>query len=186
MQSHLRRERSSVLPASPRCSVSLHWSQQFDSIISNFTAPGLGLFEVHRFFILILGTAFTSLLMAETGTLDSLGDLRWKNRVILVDAATETMIGQLEARQPEMDERQLLWFCVVSGEIHTNYGGELGDGLLGQLNDGYLHKYGFPVLLIGKDGGIKSRDQTLDIDSYLIQIDSMPMRQSEMDASRTK
>lgn len=140
---------------------------------------------MHKLFILILGIAFSAHLMAETGTLDSLGEKRWTNRVILVDKATETMVGELEARRAEMDERQLLWFCVVSGEIDTNYRGELGDSLLGQLKQDYFEKSGFPVLLIGKDGGIKSRDQTLDIDRYLIQIDSMPMRQSEMNSSPT-
>lgn len=123
--------------------------------------------------------------MAENGTLNSLGDLRWKNRLILVAEATEKTVGELEARQAEMDERQLLWFCMIGDEIHTNYGGALGNDLMRQFNEGYFHTSGFPVLLIGKDGGIKSRDQSLDIDRYLMQIDSMPMRLSEMDSSPT-
>ena len=140
---------------------------------------------MHKLFILIFGTGIAALLMAENVTLYSLDDLQWKNRIIVVDEATETIVGELEARKTEMEERQLLWFCIVNGQVRTNYGGELSDDLMRQIEEDYLRKSGSPVLLIGKDGGIKSRDQQLDFDDYLAQIDSMPMRQSEMRSSAT-
>jgi hypothetical protein len=35
-------------------------------------------------------------------------------------------------------------------------------------------------MLIGKDGGIKASNPSLDMGDYFAQIDSMPMRQAEM------
>ncbi|WP_349559152.1 DUF4174 domain-containing protein [Marinobacter sp. NFXS9] len=41
----------------------------------------------------------------------------------------------------------------------------------------------FRVLLIGKDGGIKSRESSLDLDAVFRRIDAMPMRIREMRTS---
>ena len=45
-----------------------------------------------------------------------------------------------------------------------------------------LHKAdGFEAVRFGKDGGVKSRQQTtLDVDAFFANIDQMPMRQQEM------
>ena len=127
-----------------------------------------------------MSTVLSACLMAGTRTLNSLADLRWKHRIILVDEATERTASELEAHHAAIDERHILWFCEVNGQIRTNYQGELEDGFLRRLREEYFERTGFPVLLIGKDGGIKSRDQSLEIEDYLIQIDAMPMRQAEM------
>ena len=39
------------------------------------------------------------------------------------------------------------------------------------------------VLLIGKDGGMKSRESSLDLDAIFRRIDAMPMRKREMRTS---
>ncbi len=130
--------------------------------------------------ILMLGVVCSFCLFAESRALESLGDLRWKNRIILVDEATDRTVAELVAREPQFEERHLVWFCLVGDEIRTNYGGPLTKGLSTHLRRAYFDASGFPVLLIGKDGGIKSRDQALNIDAYLANIDGMPMRQREM------
>jgi hypothetical protein len=45
-----------------------------------------------------------------------------------------------------------------------------------------LHKAdGFEAVRFGKDGSVKSRQQTtLDVDAFFANIDQMPMRQQEM------
>ena len=74
----------------------------------------------------------------------------------------------------------IIWFCVANGQIRSNYRGSLGAGLPVQLKEDYFERTGSPVLLIGKDGEIKSANLSLDIDNYFLQIDAMPMRQAEM------
>lgn len=100
--------------------------------------------------------------------------------MILVDGASQRTVSELETRSDDIDERDLVWFCLVSDELRTNYRGALADGLVTHLRESYFDAGGAPVLLIGKDGGIKARDQTLDIEAYFSRIDGMPMRQAEM------
>jgi hypothetical protein len=123
--------------------------------------------------------------MAEERALGSVDDLRWKNRVILVDETHERVIRELEAQRAGIDDRGLLWFCVLNGEIRSNYEGLLEAGFLAHIREDYFAKTGFPVLLIGKDGGIKSRDLGLDIQGYFERIDAMPMRQAEIARSNS-
>ncbi len=122
----------------------------------------------------------TTNLLAENRALDSLSDLRWKNRIVLVENATDRTISELEDHRGGIHERQIVWFCVVNGEIQSNYQGELAGGFLDHLREEYFERTGFPVLLIGKDGWVKSSNPSLDIASYFAQIDAMPMRQAEM------
>ncbi len=129
---------------------------------------------------LVLGLVLSLGTMAETGPLSSLTDLLWTHRVILVGGASQQTLSELENRSGEIDERDLIWFCLVSGEVRTNYGGALADGFFTHLRESYFDTEGGPVLLIGKDGGVKSRDQELDIDAYFDRIDGMPMRRAEM------
>ena len=134
-------------------------------------------------FVVLTGLALSAYVHAESSPLRSISDLRWLNRIILVDGATRQTVKDLEARASEIDERQLVWFCVDSAGIQTNYRGTLDAGLLEHLREAYFDKSGFPVLLIGKDGGLKSRDRKLDIGDYLDKIDGMPMRRAEMESS---
>jgi hypothetical protein len=148
--------------------------------------PELSFFEqmIMRILVCFLfGLSLSASPMAKTGILESLADLRWKNRIILVDNATDRTVSALKARRAGIDERHVIWFCVVSGEIKSNYEGALGQGFVENLREDYFQRTEFPVLLIGKDGGIKSRNPSLDIDDYFLQIDGMPMRQAEMERS---
>jgi hypothetical protein len=138
-----------------------------------------GLLTLRGLALCVVGLMFPGPL-AETRALGSLADLRWKHRVFLVDDATERTVSALAARRDAIDERYIIWFCVVSGKLRSNYQGEVKDAFLDHLRQDYFEKTGFPVLLVGKDGGIKSRSMSLDIHDYLLQIDGMPMRQAEM------
>lgn len=133
-----------------------------------------------RIINLTIGLALSASVTAETTSLATLDDLRWKNRVILVDGFCEQAVEELKAREASLDERQLVWFCLDRDDIHTNFTGTLDAGFAPHLRETFFGKTGASVLLIGKDGGIKSRDSSLSLDQYLMQIDSMPMRQAEM------
>ena len=129
---------------------------------------------------LIAGLVLSTNLLAENKGLDSLDDLRSKNRVVLVSDATDRTVGELAAHRAAIDERHIIWFCVVNGEIRSNYQGVLEESFLSHLRKDYFERRGFPVLLIGKDGGIKSNNLSLNIEDYFKQIDAMPMRRAEM------
>ena len=76
----------------------------------------------------------------------------------------------------------MVWFLFANDELHSNYPGDLGNGFREQL----LERYFTPapaetmVVLIGKDGGVKSRSPDLDLEATFGLIDQMPMRKAEM------
>ena len=112
--------------------------------------------------------------------LNSLEELKWQNRVFIIDNANAKIIKELRSHKSGIEERHVYWFCVVGDAVETNYPGDVGNGFIKHLKTDYFGKYGHPVILIGKDGGVKSKDGKLNIIDYFGQIDEMPMRQSEM------
>jgi len=118
-------------------------------------------------------------------TLDDLESLRWQNRVILV-YAREPLLGKAIANLEEyaagIADRDIAWFALDGRALHTNYRGDVAEALQANL----LSRYFTPapadtaVLLIGKDGGVKSRSSDLDLEATFGLIDQMPMRRREM------
>lgn len=114
-----------------------------------------------------------------------LDDLRWKNRVFLVyvqEPETSEALTRLEEFKAEIEDRDIAWFVLDGSRMHTNYPGTLEDGLQSQI----LSRYFTPapsettLLLIGKDGGLKSRSSRLGFEEVFGLIDQMPMRMEEM------
>jgi hypothetical protein len=114
-----------------------------------------------------------------------LDDLRWKNRVFLVyvqEPETSEALARLEELEAEIEDRDIAWFVLGGSRMHTNYPGTLEDGLQSQI----LSRYFTPapgettLLLIGKDGGLKSRSTRLGFEEAFGLIDQMPMRVEEM------
>ena len=114
-----------------------------------------------------------------------LDDLRWKHRVILVFARepyTSNALANLEQLAAEVEERDIAWFVLDDNALHTNYSGKLEVDLRSQLLDRYFTPVPTEtaVLLIGKDGTLKSRSSNLDFEAEFGLIDQMPMRREEM------
>lgn len=112
--------------------------------------------------------------------LKSLADLKWEKRIILVKEKSDNGLRQLIDAVEGIDERHVVWFRLNDGKIKTNYKGELSKDFSEHLKTKYFEKFDENVFLIGKDGTIKSKDDKLNLKNYFGQIDSMPMRQSEM------
>lgn len=112
--------------------------------------------------------------------LENINQLKWKNRIFLIKTSGEEVINTLKEKSAGIDERHVIWFCLQDEKIITNYSGEIKPNFIAHLENDYFKKDYPLVLLIGKDGGIKSRDKVLSIRKYFELIDSMPMRQSEM------
>ncbi|MGR3453563.1 DUF4174 domain-containing protein [Pseudooceanicola sp.] len=110
-------------------------------------------------------------LAAETGDLDA---YRWEKRPVLVfapspeDPTFRRQIDLLERARPGLRDRDIVVLT------------DAAPGALGRLRTG-LALEGFAVLLVGKDGGVKLRDDAPVAPERLFAlIDRMPMRQREM------
>ena len=116
--------------------------------------------------------------------MNRLDDYQWKNRLILVQATSENGgdIETLRSARAEIDDRDIVWFVNTGSDVVSNQkvvSGSLETDIKAVLDES--RSYG-RVLLIGKDGGIKSRESSLDLDAIFRRIDAMPMRIREMRA----
>jgi len=114
-----------------------------------------------------------------------LDGLRWKYRVILVFAHEpfrSTALTNLNEFAAEIEEREIAWFVLDDREMDTNYDGKLERELRSDLMERYFNPVPTDpvVLLIGKDGALKSRLSDLDLEATFGLIDQMPMRREEM------
>ena len=109
----------------------------------------------------------------------------WQNRIILVqpksDCASTTKA--FNNQQAAVAERHVLWFVVCNDKIASNFNGVLSEQFIDKIKTKYFNHSNTNVILIGKDGGIKQRSDILDLASLFDLIDSMPMRQLEMQNS---
>lgn len=107
----------------------------------------------------------------------------WKHRLILIrDAADEgsAIVENLEQHRTAIAERHILWFVLGEGSVESNYQGPLRDDFAVSIERAGYWQDAETVLLIGKDGGVKARQATLDLEALFRRIDSMPMRRAEM------
>ncbi len=114
--------------------------------------------------------------------ISDLSSLQWKNRVVLVNDAQqeERILAVFRGSTPQIDDRDTLWFLINGDQVITNYSGNLAEDFRANVRDEYRLGKG-EVVLIGKDGGVKTRSNRLDLDALLSDIDAMPMRRSEID-----
>ena len=113
---------------------------------------------------------------------------QWKKRLILLfapsaqDGAYREQVAVLEGSKGGLRERDLL-----IAHLFETGSGQLGNDVLSEdeaaaLRSEYEVGSGeFTFVLIGKDGTVKRRSQeVVQIEDLFAQIDSMPMRQREM------
>ena len=114
----------------------------------------------------------------------SLAEFEWQNRIILVNTSdasgTESVENLFKLHEDALDERHIVWFIVHSEGVVTNYTGNISTSLLGEIKTILSTTPSNNLMLIGKDGGVKSRENGLSIETIFEQIDQMPMRQYEM------
>ncbi len=130
---------------------------------------------------LSVGLFCSTAVAASQAPLTGLAPLRWQQRIILVDGQQiPDAIERLREAQIAIDERDILWFVNQQGRLQSNYPGPLDDALAAELKRQYFSRSDAAVFLIGKDGGLKTGDQRLDLPRLFERIDAMPMRQREM------
>ena len=113
--------------------------------------------------------------------LNDLSELQWQNRIIVINNINhdQQILKLLEQRQAELLERDIMWFFLSSGEIISNYPHSIAADFAINVRNKYQLKEQ-QVILIGKDGGLKSRFNELELTAIFSEIDAMPMRQAEM------
>lgn len=135
-------------------------------------------------FLLCIMAANSHIKAAEE-RLAGLDSLRWNYRVVLVFAReplASNALSNLRELAAEIEERDIIWFLLGNDTLQTNYDGPLDE----KLREIMLENYFTPklpatgVLLIGKDGQVKSRSSDLDLEATFGLIDHMPMRRQEI------
>lgn len=120
--------------------------------------------------------------IAGAQTMNTVSDLQWKNRIILVQAQGDggDALKTLGDSRDAIADRDIIWFVVTDGGMESN----LPDVSPAMAESVQETLSGQPqtarVILIGKDGGIKDRSDRLDLEGLFAQIDRMPMRIQEM------
>jgi hypothetical protein len=135
--------------------------------------------------------------MAQAGENNSVADLdldslRWKNRVLVLfspsesDASFQSQKQLLASSAEEVFDRDLMIL-----EIVEQGQSKAGNQLLSEKSVQDIRKRlgvlggSFQVLLIGKDGGVKLRSsEPVSAKDLFGLIDSMPMRQQEMESKK--
>ena len=128
--------------------------------------------------ILFLNTIY---LIAQELTLESVDQLRWNSRIILVkvDSDDQITLSTLEKANDAINERHINWFVFSGNSFYSNYEDRIGRNFQANTLADYF-KEDKNVLLLGKDGGVKLVADNLQLDEIFELIDSMPMRQMEM------
>jgi len=130
-------------------------------------------------------------LPAHSIPLSSLQELIWSNRMILAFSDqhdSQKFRLELENAKTDIDDRKIIWFVSNDQQLFTNYPGQLNPQFHEHLAKQWKNKKSntSQVILIGKDGGEKSRQNTLDLDDIFFMIDQMPMRIQEMQSAQEK
>ena len=113
--------------------------------------------------------------------LSDLDSLEWKNRVIVVNETKneDEYLKLLKEQVAEIDDRDIIWFIIKDDLALTNYSGQLSRELVSNMRE-RLGPVKGKVILIGKDGEIKSQADYLNLEAIFSEIDAMPMRQFEI------
>ncbi|GLS90344.1 hypothetical protein GCM10007916_14110 [Psychromonas marina] len=113
--------------------------------------------------------------------LEEFNSLKWENRIILVNTVNnkDSIIKIFEQNEDDINERDIVWFVIQHDTLATNFNGNLADNFLSNAVKKYKSSQG-KVMLIGKDGDIKSSRESLYLEAIFLEIDAMPMRQIEM------
>ncbi|WGF90440.1 DUF4174 domain-containing protein [Marinivivus vitaminiproducens] len=138
---------------------------------------------MHSLFALITGLALAATIRPAAA--DPMQAYAWQNRVLVLFAAeddprVEEQRANLRSVTAGLADRDLVAFAVVGGRIEPLHGRAPTDaaGLRERLDVDDAAP--FTALLVGKDGGVKWREERpATTDELFALIDSMPMRRAE-------
>ena len=131
---------------------------------------------------LFLLLVFTSLAWPEEVTIESIKDLQWKNRIILISAgeASEEWIYRLGESEAEIFERDIVWIALWGSSYRSNLAASISEKLVDEIQSRYFENETTRMVLIGKDGGVKDASNRLNLSELFALIAGMPMRRAEI------
>lgn len=126
-----------------------------------------------------------ALVSSQVFAMDSLSELTWKKRVVIVfgdtgDKRVAQQVKILTDQRSELGERDLVVIGVTDEAARAFLGSVSKLDAVALRREADIKKDRFQVVLVGKDGGIKLRSETIvsDVDMFEV-IDRMPMRRAE-------
>ena len=131
-----------------------------------------------KYIILISIFIFNTFLQAESlPKLSNLDSLEWKNRVVILNEIKnqDKSLLLLKEQVAQIDDRDIIWFSIKDNLVLSNYKGDLSSEFVSKIREKFSHLQN-KVILIGKDGGIKSQSDYLNLEDIFSEVDSMPMR----------
>lgn len=135
-----------------------------------------------KYIILISIFIFNTFVQAESlPKLSNLDSLEWKNRVVILNEIKnqDKSLQLLREQEAQIDDRDIIWFSIKDNLVLSNYKGDLSSEFVSKIREKFSHLQN-KVILIGKDGGIKSQSDYLNLEDIFSEVDSMPMRLFEM------
>ena len=138
-----------------------------------------------KFSLLLTGLLSLFATTSSAQSLQNLEPFEWSNRLVLIHAAAQKVDAlekQLVTHDTDIRERHIIWFILSQQQVRTNYSGKINSSFYSRIMQDWFSQAHLPleVLLIGKDGTEKWRNQTLDLPAIFAEIDVMPMRRYEM------
>ena len=135
-----------------------------------------------KYIILISIFIFNTFVQAESlPKLSNLDSLEWKNRVVILNEIKnqDKSLQLLKEQEAQIDDRDIIWFSIKDNLVLSNYKGDLSSEFVSKIREKFSHLQN-KVILIGKDGGIKSQSDYLNLEDIFSEVDSMPMRLFEI------
>ena len=135
-----------------------------------------------KYIILISIFIFNTFVQAESlPKLSNLDSLEWKNRVVILNEIKnqDKSLQLLKEQEAQIDDRDIIWFSIKDNLVLSNYKGDLSSEFVSKIQEKFSHLQN-KVILIGKDGGIKSKSDYLNLEDIFSEVDSMPMRLFEI------
>ncbi|MBP6712934.1 MAG: DUF4174 domain-containing protein [Aliarcobacter sp.] len=135
-----------------------------------------------KYIILISIFIFNTFVQAESlPKLSNLDSLEWKNRVVILNEIKnqDKSLLLLKEQVAQIDDRDIIWFSIKDNLVLSNYKGDLSSEFVTKIREKFSHLQN-KVILIGKDGGIKSQSDYLNLEDIFSEVDSMPMRLFEI------
>ena len=135
-----------------------------------------------KYIILISIFIFNTFVQAESlPKLSNLDSLEWKNRVVILNEIKnqDKSLQLLREQEAQIDDRDIIWFSIKDNLVLSNYKGDVSSEFVNKIREKFSHLQN-KVILIGKDGGIKSQSDYLNLKDIFSEVDSMPMRLFEM------
>ncbi|MFO7799124.1 DUF4174 domain-containing protein [Rhodohalobacter sp.] len=123
-----------------------------------------------------------------TGKEISLELFQWENRILVLfashsdDETYQTQMDRFSSLEGEFRDRDLILISVFNEECSSLNGEVISDSSSQKIRERLSPpENGYSILLIGKDGGVKlKQDEVLEPAELFRVIDRMPMRQREM------